>query len=262
MEIVDVDGIEIAFEKPGSGPPVLLLTGLGGVGRAWGGLIERFAENHTTIVPDHRGTGSSSKPRSGYTIEALATDMSGLVRHLDLGPVHVVGSSTGGAIGQVMAIDHPDTVASVTLVDSWAGPDPYFLNQFEVRKSILLDQGVPAYTRASSLFLFAPSFAAKHPEVVESWIAKALSSPGDPEIMSQRIDMIMAHDQRDRLSRIMVPTLVMVGDEDICTPPFASRELAESIPGARFEVLPGGHLIYLEQPEMFAGTVARFLTDV
>ncbi|HEY5652563.1 MAG TPA: alpha/beta fold hydrolase, partial [Acidimicrobiia bacterium] len=225
MEIADIDGIEIAFEKLGSGPPLLLLTGLGGVGRAWGGLIDRFAESHTAIVPDHRGTGSSSKPSSGYTIEALAKDMSGLIRRLGVGPAHVVGSSTGGAIGQVMAIDHPDTVDSLTLVSSWAGPDPYFLNQFEVRKSILLEQGVPAYIRASSLFLFAPSFATKRPDVIESWIAKAMSGPGDPMIMSQRIDMIMAHDQRDRLSRIGVPTLVVVGDEDICTPPFASREL-------------------------------------
>ncbi len=262
METVDIDGIDIAYERFGSGPPMLLLTGLGGVGRAWGGLIERFALDHTTVVPDHRGTGSSAKPRSGYTIEALANDMSGLVRQLGIGPAHVVGSSTGGAIAQVMAIDHPDTVASVSLVSSWAGPDPYFLNQFEVRKSILLSQGVPAYTRASSLFLFAPSFATKHPEVVESWLAKAMSGSSDPEIMARRIDMIMAHDQRDRLSRIAVPTIVIVGDEDICTPPFASRELAASISGARLEVLRGGHLIYLEQPDQFFDEVARFIGEI
>jgi aminoacrylate hydrolase len=259
METVDVDGIEIAYEKLGSGPPLLLLTGLGGVGRAWGGLIERFANEYTTIVPDHRGTGSSAKPKAGYTIEALANDMAGLTRHLGLGPAHVVGSSTGGALGQVMAIDHPDTVKSLSLVSSWAGPDPYFLSQFEVRKSILLEQGVTAYARSSSLFLFAPSFASKHPEAVESWLAKATSNPGEPEIMSQRIDMILAHDQRNRLARVSVPTLVMVGDEDICTPPFASRELAALIPDALLTVLPGGHLIYLEQPDGFFDRISQFI---
>lgn len=259
METVNVDGIEIAYEKSGSGPPVLLLTGLGGVGRAWGGLIERFAREYTTVVPDHRGTGSSSKPKSGYTIEALANDMAGLVRHLGLGPVHVVGSSTGGAIAQVMAIDHPDTTRSLSLISSWAGPDPYFLSQFEVRKSILLEQGAPAYARASSLFLFAPSFASKHPEEVESWLAASMSKSMDLEIMSQRIDMIMDHDQRDRLGRISVPTLVMVGDEDICTPPFAARELAKSIPGATLELMSGGHLIYREQPDRFFDEVSQFI---
>jgi aminoacrylate hydrolase len=257
--LIDIDGIDIAFERLGSGPPLLLLTGLGGVGRAWGSHIEGFASDFTTIVPDHRGTGASAKPRTGYTIEALAADMAGLVRHVGLGPTHVVGSSTGGAIAQVMALDHPDTVSSMTLVSSWAGPDPYFLNQFAVRRSILREQGVGAYARASSLFLFAPSFAALNPEAVEAWIDRVTAHPGDPDIMRERIDMIMTHDQRARLDRISVPTLVMVGDEDICTPPFASRELAGSIPGARLEILSGGHLIYLEQPETFAETVRSFL---
>jgi aminoacrylate hydrolase len=161
-----------------------------------------------------------------------------------------------------MALDHADAVASLALVSSWAGPDPYFSNQFAVRRSILLEQGAGAYTRASSLFLFAPSFAAANPGVVEGWIERAGSHPGDPEIMRQRIDMILAHDQRARLSEIAVPTLVMVGDEDICTPPFASRELADSIPRARLEVLPGGHLIYLERPETFAAVVSSFLASV
>lgn len=262
MESVEIDGIEIAYQRRGSGPPLLLLTGLGGVGRAWGSHIQRFADRFTVVVPDHRGTGGSAKPRSGYTIEALAGDMAGLVRHIGLGQAHIVGSSTGGAIGQVMALDHVDTVASLTIVSSWAGPDPYFTSQFAVRRSILLEQGPDAYTRASSLFLFAPSFAAANPRVVEAWIERAGSHPGNPEITRQRIDMILAHDQRSRLSEITVPTLVMVGDEDICTPPFASQELADSIPRARLEVLPGGHLIYLERPETFAAVVSSFLTSL
>ena len=262
MEIVDIDDIAIAYERLGSGPPLLLLTGLGGVGRAWGSHIEWFASDFTTIVPDHRGTGRSSKPPVGYTIEALATDMAGLVRHIGQGPAHVVGSSTGGAIAQVMALDHPDTVSSMTLVSSWAGPDPYFVKQFAVRRSILLAQGVAAYAHSSSLFLFAPSFAATNPDVVEAWLERATAAPGDADIMSRRIEMILAHDQRTRLAEISIPTLVIVGDEDICTPPYASRELAESIPGARLETLPGGHLIYLEQPELFDEMVSQFLADV
>lgn len=259
MEIVDIDGIGIAYEQLGSGPPLLLLTGLGGVGRAWGSLIERFTEEFTVIVPDHRGTGSSSKPDSGYTIEALAADMAGLVRHVGLGPAHVVGSSTGGAFAQVMALDHPGSVASMVLVSSWAGPDPYFSSQFEVRKSILVTQGVSAYTRSSALFLFAPSVTATRPDVVGSWLERATSKAGDPNIMEQRIDMIMAHDQRDRLAQVTAPTLVIVGDEDICTPPYASRELEGLIPEARLEMLSGGHLIYLEQPDEFFQSVSRFL---
>ena len=117
MERVEVDGVGTAFEVVGSGPP-------------WGAHRERFAEHFTTIVPDHRGTGSSDAPPSGYTIAAHAADMAAVVHSVGLGPAHVVGSSTGGAIGQTMAIDHADTVRSLVPVSSWAGPDPYFEHQY------------------------------------------------------------------------------------------------------------------------------------
>jgi len=259
---IDVNGIRIAYQELGGGDPVVLLTGLGGAGRSWGDQIPRFAERYHAIVPDHRGTGDSDKPRDGYTIEELAADMAGLVRELDLGPAHVVGSSTGGALAQVMAIDHPDTVRSIVLVSSWAGPDPYFEREFTTRKAILEAQGVAAYSAASALFLFAPSFARKSPDAVQAWVDSVSAGRGDPGIMSARIDMILDHDQRDRLARVDVPCLVLVGDEDICTPVSCSEELATLIPGARLEVLAGGHLIYKEHPDAFFSAVDRFLSSI
>lgn len=259
METVSVNGVEIAYEQAGEGPPVLLLSGLGGVGRGWGEHIDRFAGRYRTIVPDHRGTGASSKPADGYTVEALATDMAELVRGLGCGPAHVVGSSTGGAFAQLMAIEHADAVRSITLVSSWAGPDRYFRRQFAVRKLVLEAAGATAYAEASALFLFAPSLAAARPEVVQTWVDAAIAKPANPDIMGKRIDMIVAHDQRHRLHQIAVPALVVVGDEDICTPPHASRELASLIPGAELAVLAGGHLIYKEQPDLFFETVTEFL---
>lgn len=262
MERVNVEGVAIAFETRGSGEPLLLLTGLGGVGRAWGDTIELFAGAFRTIVPDHRGTGESSKPESDYTIEALAHDMAGLVRAIGCGPAHVVGSSTGGALAQVMALDHRDVVESITLVSSWAGPEPYFDRQFQVRRAILKTEGRVAYTQASALFLFSPEYAHAHPDAVSQWIESATSGEANVEIMVQRIDMILAHDQRRRLSELNVPCLVLVGNQDICTPPYAAAELHELIPGAQLQVLPGGHLIYKEQPEMFVSMVKRFIDTV
>lgn len=254
-----VNGIEIAYEVMGDGPPLLMLAGLGGAGRSWGAHRERFATEFTTIVPDHRGTGDSTPALDGYTIEAHATDMAELLRALEAAPAHVVGSSTGGAIGQLMALDHPDVVRSLCLVSSWAGPDDYFERQFAVRKRVLLGEGVAAYADASALFLFAPSFAVSQPEVVRAWRDKAVSGTKNPEIMARRIDMIVAHDQRARLRDVEVPTMVLVGSEDICTPPHASRELAGLIPDATLEVMDAGHLVYNERPEEFHALVAGFL---
>lgn len=253
-----VNGIDIAFEEAGTGPPLLLLTGLGGAGRAWGSHRTRFASEFRTVVPDHRGAGGSSKPTGGYTIDAHAADMADLLRELGTGPAHVVGSSTGGAVGQVMALDHPDVVRSLVLVSSWAGPDEYFRREFEVRKRVLETSGVRAYLEASAVFLFAPSFTAGHGDRLDRWIEAAAAADPDPAIVGMRIDMIVDHDARDRLGAIDVPTLVLVGNEDICTPPYLSKELAARIPGAELVVLPGGHLIYDERPDAFHDTVREF----
>jgi aminoacrylate hydrolase len=253
-----VNGIEIAYEEAGDGPPLLLLTGLGGAGRAWGSHRERFAADFRTIVPDHRGAGGSSKPADGYTIDAHAADMAELLRHLGTGPAHVVGSSTGGAIGQVMALDHPDVVRSLVLVSSWAGPDEYFRREFEVRRQVLETSGMAAYLQTSAVFLFAPSYTAAHADHLERWIAAAGSGDPDPAIVGKRIDMIVSHDARARLRSIDVPTLVVVGNEDICTPPHLSKELAARIPAAELAVLPGGHLIHDERPDGFHDTVREW----
>jgi aminoacrylate hydrolase len=98
MPRLNTHGISLYYELHGNpaNPPVLLLTGL-------------------VIVPDHRGTGQSTHAADGYTTEQLADDMASLIEHLSLGPVHVVGSSTGGAIAQYMALNHSHTVRSLTL---------------------------------------------------------------------------------------------------------------------------------------------------
>jgi aminoacrylate hydrolase len=109
MTALNTQGISLYYETFGNttNPPVLLISGLGGMGKSWGSLIERFAENHYVILPDQRGTGRSTRAEEGYTTQQLALDMASLLEHLAVGPTHVVGSSTGGAIAQFMAINHP-----------------------------------------------------------------------------------------------------------------------------------------------------------
>ena len=80
MPKVSVNGIEVYYEVQGEGAPVMLIMGLSGVGAAWGEQIQRFAEDFRVIVPDHRGTGRTSKPEEGYTIEQHASDMAETLR--------------------------------------------------------------------------------------------------------------------------------------------------------------------------------------
>lgn len=259
MARAHVNGIEIHYETHGSGDPVMLLTGLGGAGKAWGDQVGRFAADFMTIVPDHRGTGESSKPDDGYTVQQLAADMAETLRTLGTGPAHIVGSSTGGAMAQAMALDHTDVVRSITLVSSWARADGHFRHQFAVRKKVLEAMGVDAYTEVSALFLFSPSFFRNRYDDVLAWIANAAAGSTRPDIMAKRIDMIVAFDETDRLGRVAVPTLVVGGTGDGCTPLVHSRELASRIPGAELTVLDGGHFVSKERPEAFYHAVREFL---
>ncbi len=259
MPTARVDDIDIHYLLEGEGDPVMLITGLGGAGRSWGEQIGRFAHGYLTVVPDHRGAGASSHPEDGYTIARLAADMAELLRSLGTGPAHLVGSSTGGAIAQVMALDHRDVVRSISLVSSWAKADNWFRHQFAVRKTTLERDGIAAYAELSALFLYSPAYVRDHYPAVRTWIDNVVNGTRDPAILAKRIDMILDFDETTRLPRIDVPTLVVVGSGDACTPPHCSRDLASLIPGARLEVLEGGHLVAAEQPDGFHGVVRRFI---
>ena len=256
MPTITAAGIDLAYSRQGAGDPVVLIAGLSGNGRGWGGQIDLFAAGYDTIVPDHPGTGDSGVPPA-HTLEHHAHAMADLITGLDVGPAHIVGSSTGGAIAQIMALDHPDTVRSISLVSSWARADDFFRHQFAVRKDIALRLGPAAYAESTALFLFSPQFFRDHYDKVTAWRESA--SGGDPEVMAARIDMILAHDQLDRLGAITCPTLVLVGSTDGCTPPYLSEEVAAAIGGVELVVMDGGHLIYKEAPEEFHRVVTEFL---
>lgn len=262
MPDVTTAGGSLHYEVTGEGDPVMLIAGLSGNGRGWGPQVERFAEGHTTIVPDHPGTGGSSEPSNGYEIENHAADMADLIRQLGCGPTHIVGSSTGGAIAEVMALDHPDVVRSIAPVSAWARADDFFRHQFAVRRQTLLEEGIAAYAELTALFLYSPAFMRTNYADVRAWCDMVATRGARAEIMAARIDMIMRHDQYDRLGAITTPTLVLVGRDDACTPVHLSEELASLIPGSELMVLDGGHLIYKENPEAFFETVRKFLSTV
>jgi aminoacrylate hydrolase len=262
MPRLDVAGCDLYYEVHGAGDPVVLLTGLSGNGSGWGAHIRLFAEEFLTIVPDHPGAGRSANPSQGFSIANHAAAMAELIRQLECGPAHIVGSSTGGAIALAMALDHPDVVRSIGLTSAWARADDHFRHQFAVRKEVLDALGKRAYADVSALFLFSPRFFRDHYEIVTAWRDTVAEGSSDPANMSARIDMILAYDELARLGSVDVPALVLVGRDDSCTPPQLSEELADGIPGSEFVVMDGGHLIYKEAPEEFHRLVAEFIRSI
>ena len=250
---------DIYYETMGSGTPVLMIAGLGGVGATWGPQIAKFARKHQVIVPDHRGTGKSTHTKAGQTISQHAADFAKIVEHLGVGPVHCIGSSTGGAITQAMALEYPKLVKTATIASSWARVDPFFQRQFKARQVMLASAGVRPAMEMGALFLFDPRFQMTDQPVVQAWVEAATAGSAAADVGIARMDMILAHDLLDELPKIACPTLVIVGQSDFCTPQHLSEQMHAAIPGAELAVLPGGHFFYMEHPDTFHDRVEAFL---
>ncbi|HEY7517649.1 MAG TPA: alpha/beta fold hydrolase [Methylomirabilota bacterium] len=263
MPTTSIGDADLYHEEAGQGPPLMLVPGLSGQGSFWISQVPVFSREFRTIVHDHRGTGRSTHSRIAYSVEQMADDALRLMDALKVDSAHFVGHSTGGAIGQVIALDHPDRLRSLVLSATWAGPDAYFRRLFESRRQTLLDSGIEAYLRASALVQSTPWWVSQNDEFLTDLHRVTAAAAAPVEIIASRIDAILRHDRRLRLLEIRVPTLVIVAQDDMITPRFYSDELASRIPGAKLVVLEtGGHYAPVIHSEPFNAAVGAFLRSV
>src|SRR3954471_15269913 len=200
------DGADLYYETHGHGPPLLLVPGLGGDGRWWGENVAKLAAQFTVVVHDHRGTGRSTLSRIQYSVAQMADDALQLIEALGFDKVHWCGHSTGGAMGQVLAIEHPGRVDRLVLSATWARTDVFFRRSFEVRAMILRELGPAAYQKSSALALNSPWWVRDHEADLAAAEAKAKETIPQPEIMLSRIAAIIAHDRYDRLQQVKART--------------------------------------------------------
>src|SRR5262249_12314074 len=154
--------------------------------------------------------------------DQMAADALKLMDALGIPKAHYVGHSTGGAMGQVLAIDHPERIEGLVLSATWAKSDAYFKRLFATRKLMLQLGGPEAYLRASNLALRRPWCIREHAAEVEAMEALALKTFGPPEIWMSRIDAISIHDRLAEIGDIRQCTLVVVAEDDMVTPLYFS----------------------------------------
>lgn len=252
------DGAELYYEKHGNGPPLFLVPGLGGDGRFWGQNVAELAQNFTVIVHDHRGTGRSTLTRMTYSVDQMVDDALQLIDSLQFDKVHWCGHSTGGAMGQVLALDHPSRVDRLVLSATWAKTDAFFRRLFEMRSLLLKELGAAAYLKSSALALNMPSWVRDHDTELADAEAMANQTIPIPEIVLSRISAIVAHDRRDQLQKVRAPTLAICARDDTVTPLYFTEELVRLIPGARAYVMPDGGHAY---PNVHGAEFRRVMTS-
>jgi aminoacrylate hydrolase len=248
------------YERQGVGFPVMFVTGLSGLASFWNDQVAAFGKNFDVIMHDHRGIDQSNPTRSSF--DRMAANVIGLMDALEIERAHVVGHSTGGAIAQILAIEHPKRLASVVLSASWTKPDAYFRRIFGLRKDILLRLGPTAYVQSTTLFLYPSWWVARNNERLRQQEAQTLAVFPPTDIAASRIDAILAFDRTEQLGRIKTPTLVVGAEDDIITPAYFSEELARLIPGAEIKIFPrGGHAFTQVRAREFNQAVLPFLAS-
>jgi len=255
------DGFTTYYEDTGSGEAILLLPGVGADLQVWERQVPALAEHRRVIRMDNRGAGRSSAPNEPYTIDAMALDVIALLDHLDLDRTDVVGWSMGAAIAQVLAVDHPGRVRTLVLTGAFSRADDFIRlgleSWVEASRSNMPPEEV---VRLASRMVCSPAFIDDRP-AYDAYIGEWLDNPYAQSQygFERQVQAVLAFQGAPGLDGVDTPTLILVGEDDQMVPRYFADELAGLIPGARLEVLPGGHSGFVEHPDEWNRAILDFL---
>jgi pimeloyl-ACP methyl ester carboxylesterase len=236
--------------------------GWGGDHTAWAFQVPALAAEFDVIALDNRGAGQSDAPDVRYTIPGMADDVVGLMDQLGVRQAHICGASMGGMIAQELAIRHPDRVLSLQLHCTTPGVDRYGRLVIDNFVRVKARGDVEEFAHFSLPWLLCRKTFEERPDFVETWILRALENPFTTSLtgLSRQGQAIRAHDARDRLASLRVPTLITTGTEDVLVPPSSSEELHALIPGSELARIPdAGHMHFIEQAPAFNDLCLGFL---
>ncbi|HWZ30489.1 MAG TPA: alpha/beta hydrolase [Bryobacteraceae bacterium] len=257
MATVRINDVDLYYESAGEGAPVLLLHGLGSSTRDWEYQIPPLAQSHRVIAMDVRGHGRSAKPPGPYSVKQFASDAVALLRALDATPAHVVGLSMGGMIAFQMAVDSPETVRSLTIINSGPAMILRTVSQkllIQSRYAVVRIFGMRALARMVAGPLFPQPEQAELRKKFEDRVAE-----NDPKAYLASLSAINGWSVAERIGNISCPVLIVASDHDY-TPVAWKRAYAAQIPGARVAVLEDSrHAGPLDQPDQFNRVVLEFL---
>ena len=275
MRITMNDGVGLAVEVAGSGPGLMLVHGLGGAKEDFADHVPALARDHTVVVFDHRGHGSSDKPtdRTAYSIDRLAHDILDVADGCELDRFRLLGHSMGGMTLMALAIQRPelikDRVLGVAFVATSPGGlsavswglgnllgravhrlGPVAVGQLAGRQG-LVNAALKAGRDVEEFLVDRYSFASPVPLSIVRLTADMIFGTRI-EVISEFMETFDKHDKRQALEQFIgVETLVINGVQDLLTPPQHSEEIVRLIPGAEHVLInDAGHIIMLEHGDV------------
>ena len=256
--------VRIAWERRGSGEPLLLIHGLGYARWGWEPVLPGLAERFDVLLFDNRGIGESDAPPGPYTVAEMAADAVQVLDEAGVERAHVVGTSLGGMVAQELALTHPGRVTRLVLActtpgSSVAHPMP------QQTVSLLAEAATLEPAVALRRFVenaLSPRTVAERPELVERILAHRLATAQTPAAWAAQAAAGATFDPDERLETLSASTLVVTGTEDVVVDPQNADILGSLLPDVRLVSFPGtGHLFFWEEPDRFVECVTSFLEE-
>ena len=264
MPFANAAGATIHYTEEGGGRDTLILVmGLGGHATEWGTVfVSDLARDHRVVRFDNRGIAQSQTTVKSWTLEDMADDVRAVLDALGLARAHVLGTSMGGMVAQLVAARHPSRVDRLVLMaTTFGGPnaipaEPRALAVLGPQPGI----SIAEQRRLGLRTLTSDGFADDHADLIDMLVAQRERNPTPGPVFNAQLHALLASDRSEAVAGIRARTLVVHGDRDPLVPPENGRRLSERIPGASFLLLPGcGHMPHLEKPAETANAIREFL---
>jgi len=262
LHVPTADGAVLRATIEGAGPPLLLVSGLGGTAGFWAGCSAAFAASFRVIRFDQRGIGASTRGDAACDIDLLARDCLAILDAAEAERAILLGHSTGGCIGQSLARQAPDRLAALVLSATWLRPSKYMSALFTTRRAIL-DADPLAYAATACLLGYPPAWLEVNWPVYETAAAQAPVSAKAKRTVAERIDALLGFDGSTSANSLTMPAMVLGARDDMIVPPFLQEQLAAALPHAVVTMLDdGGHFFPVSRQHQFTDVVQHWLGTV
>jgi len=262
MPVVQVNDIQMAYTEEGSGRPVVLIHGYPFNRTLWNEQVAALSGSYRVIAPDLRGFGESDSSDGSSTMNRMAQDVAALLDHLGVPRATFGALSMGGYVTLAFYKQFASRVRALILADTRAQADTEEAKQNRAQQAEkALAEGMAGIADAMLPKLLTPETVSKRPEIVKRVRDMMLKTKPEGAAAALR-GMAERDDQMSLLSKITVPTLIVVGAEDAITPVADSEKMNERVAGSRLVVLENaGHVSNLERTEKFNEALLDFLKE-